>query len=824
MAERLLKQIEEYWSTRTEGYSEVNDKELAGMQRQAWLSVLEEHFPKKDKEELKILDIGTGPGFFPVILARAGYQVTAVDYTPGMLEKAEKNIRSYGEKCGMELSDRVTFLRMDAQNLEFADGSFDAVISRNLTWNLENPRRAYEEWCRVLKPGGVFLNFDANWYGYLYDEEKRKAYEQDRENVRRKQMDDHYLCTDIDTMEQIAAQVPLSAAQRPQWDLQVLAQCGLTQLRADDEIWKSVWSEEEKLNYGSTPMFMVCGVKAGRGAFCLCNLKVQPGQRVSGYLQLEGGKFRLPVTIFHGERPGKTVLITAGIHAGEYVGIQAAMELAQKLKPEKVAGTVVIVKVVNRPAFEKRSGSMGLSDGKNLNREFPGSPDGTEMEQLARAVADNLHSIADYYIDLHSGDVFEQLTPYVYYAGKAKAQVVAESRKMAEQVDVPYMVKSNVASGGAYNYAASLGIPSILIERGGMGRWSTEEVRSTRRDVRNILCYLGVYTGEMDKRTYYPLDVEDVRYQDASHNGCWYPFKSAGDMFCRGEVLGEVRDYEGKVIEISRAEYDGVVLYQTGALQVVADGPMIAYGRIVKKYDDRKERIVNYWGRRSASFLEQRKAELHSPMAERWMKEIRARIPAGKKLKILDVGCGSGFFTILLAKQGHQVTGIDITPEMVENAVRLAKEEQAECSFQVMDAENLQFADEAFDAVISRNLTWTLPDVEQAYREWNRVLKKGGILLNFDANYGAANFADMSGISDNHAHRTLGERMMLECEEIKRQLPVSSFVRPAWDLEILGKMGAEDFSIDLGISRRIYTEKDEFYNPTPMFVICVSKG
>ena len=147
-------------------------------------------------------------------------------------------------------------------------------------------------------------------------------------------------------------------------------------------------------------------------------------------------------------------------------------------------------------------------------------------------------------------------------------------------MDVPYMVKSNVASGGSYNYAASQGVPGILIERGGMGGWTTEEVRSTRRDVRNILCHLGVYTGQKDNRTYYPLDVEDVRYQDASHNGCWYPFKNAGDMIRENEILGEVRDYEGNVIEYSRAEFDGVILYQTKTLQVVADGPMIALSLI----------------------------------------------------------------------------------------------------------------------------------------------------------------------------------------------------------------------------------------------------
>ena len=92
--EKLLDEIESYWSTRTEGYSEVNHKELAGTQKNAWLKVLTSQFPDKPKEEIRILDIGTGPGFFPVILAEAGYHVDAVDYTEGMLEKAKKHLET----------------------------------------------------------------------------------------------------------------------------------------------------------------------------------------------------------------------------------------------------------------------------------------------------------------------------------------------------------------------------------------------------------------------------------------------------------------------------------------------------------------------------------------------------------------------------------------------------------------------------------------------------------------------------------------------------------------------------------------------------------
>lgn len=816
---KLQEEIHSYWTKRAAGYSEYNQQELVDERREKWRKALSErigrYFPGRAPEEIKVLDIGTGPGFFAILLAEAGYRVTAVDATEEMLKEARQNAG-----C---LEEKIQWIHGDVQKLELMDGQFDVLVTRNVTWNLEYPAQAYGEWLRVLKEGGILLNFDADWYGHLFDKQKRAAYEEDRRQVEENKLEDYYIDTDIDAMEDIARQVPLSSLPRPSWDIRAMEEAGYTEVICEKEIWKEVWTEDEKVNYASTPMFLLIGKKGKSDVFRLGGLEARPGQRVNGWMTFLDGEIRLPAAILNGKEPGKTVLITAGIHAGEYVGIQAAIELAQKLKIEKVVGTIVILKVINRPAFEKRKGSMGLEDGKNLNRVFPGNPEGTEMDRLAWVISREVQPVADYYIDLHCGDDYEQLTPYVYYAGMAPEEVAALSRKMAEQVDVPYMVKSNVASGGSYNYAASQGIPSILIERGCMGQWSNEEVRSTRRDVRNILCHLGVYKGQKDYRKYFPLDVADVRYQDAAHGGCWYPRKSAGDMFRQGEVLGEVRDYEGNIMEVSIAEYDGVILYQAASLQVVEDGPMIAYGRIVKNFDDRKERIVQYWGKRSDSFLVQRREELHSSMAQRWITEIQKQLPVDKPLKILDVGCGSGFFTILLAKQGYEVIGTDLTPEMVENSISLAKEEQVNAVFQVMDAEKLDFADETFDVVISRNLTWTLPHAEQAYQEWNRVLKKGGVLLNFDANYGLSDFSDTSSLPENHAHNRLGDELMRECEEIKRQLPISSYSRPAWDLETLSRLKFQEFSIDLGISKRIYIEKDQFYNPTPLFMLFAKK-
>ena len=237
-------------------------------------------------------------------------------------------------------------------------------------------------------------------------------------------------------------------------------------------------------------------------------------------------------------------------------------------------------------------------------------------------------------------------------------------------------------------------------------------------------------------------------------------------------------------------------------------------------YIDTKDRIRDYWSRRSSEFAQLRLRELNSPMALRWLDEIQSFVPKGKKLEILDIGTGSGFFAFLLGMQGHKVTGIDLTPSMIQEAEKLGKQIKSMAQFRVMDAEKLLYADDSFDLVISRNLTWTLPHPQVAYQEWRRVLKAGGILLNFDGNYGKADFTGKEEpLPENHAHKTIGNRMMQECERIKNQLEISHHARPAWDVSALQQAGFEKLELDFGVSGRIYQEVDEFYNPTPLFCI-----
>ena len=252
----IILENREYWTRRAAGYSSVNRTELSGAQRHRWRSLLSDqiasHFPGKAPEELQILEVGTGPGFFAILLDELGYAVTAIDLTPAMLAEARKNA---GPMAG-----RIRWMEMNAESLAFPDAAFDVVLSRNLTWNLPHPELAYAEWMRVLRPGGLLLNFDANWYGYLFNADAQEAYERDRRNTAQQGIKDENIGENFDVMEGIARRIPLSNTLRPAWDLCVLSRLGL-QVQADVQIWQKVWSDEEKLNFSSTPLFMVTGEK-----------------------------------------------------------------------------------------------------------------------------------------------------------------------------------------------------------------------------------------------------------------------------------------------------------------------------------------------------------------------------------------------------------------------------------------------------------------------------------------------------------------------------------------------------------------------------------
>lgn len=209
-----------------------------------------------------------------------------------------------------------------------------------------------------------------------------------------------------------------------------------------------------------------------------------------------------------------------------------------------------------------------------------------------------------------------------------------------------------------------------------------------------------------------------------------------------------------------------------------------------------KDRIQKYWDYRSRSYsadstyndTETRKA---------WLAWLSPALGQDKPLKILDVGTGPGFLALLFAEMGHEVTGVDLSGQMIEMAKANAASAGLVVTFQQGDAEKLPYPDGAFDIVASKYLLWTLPEPEKAMAEWRRVVKTGGTIMAIDGEWHKSDPVSRirTGISGFLRPKPeYNTKFKAEYGEIQGQLPLYD-QRPEKVTEIFTRCGLTNVSV-----------------------------
>lgn len=257
-----------------------------------------------------------------------------------------------------------------------------------------------------------------------------------------------------------------------------------------------------------------------------------------------------------------------------------------------------------------------------------------------------------------------------------------------------------------------------------------------------------------------------------------------------------------------------------------------------------EEQVRTGWNISAQGYSQFVSDEFQDGTAELWRAELqRALSPIthtpNHTLRVLDVGTGPGMFAILLAQDNWHVTAIDTSPKMLEQAQRQAHIHQVQFNTHTMQAHALDFAAESFDAIVSRNVIWTVADPAAAYAEFFRVLKPAGRVLVYDGDH----LADLRQAKDsqNQTQETPHKTYFKQCDKQdlsfnpeaydqargwRTQLPLAQHPRPQWDTDTLQSIGFGAVSVhyvDAALSPRSKTQNDAAYKPAKLFVVSADK-
>lgn len=311
------------------------------------------------------------------------------------------------------------------------------------------------------------------------------------------------------------------------------------------------------------------------------SLQAQPGTKARGTVQADLGTLTvdIPLILVNGSRSGPRVVITAGVHGGEFPPIDAAVRLADGLEPTEVRGQVIICPVANPPAVYQGRLNISPVDGVNLNRVFPGDPVGGPTERLAAWLFTHLVDAADVYIDLHCGGIDQVLRDFVGYRLTGDPDLDKATAELAGSFGIEDVILGLTPEGGnSHAAAARRGISAVLVEVGQLGQ--RDEATALRR-VDGLLKALR-HVGVLDQDGSAPASIRTWVWSagvTTEATGLWYPeFSFDADVIgevAEGELLGRIVDPTDGTEHTVHAPADGRIFYGMHGL-TVAPGTELA--------------------------------------------------------------------------------------------------------------------------------------------------------------------------------------------------------------------------------------------------------
>ncbi|MGQ0702698.1 MAG: M14 family metallopeptidase [Gemmatimonadales bacterium] len=314
-------------------------------------------------------------------------------------------------------------------------------------------------------------------------------------------------------------------------------------------------------------------VSAQQPALTISGVTAAAGSRASGFLEVPAAQdsgTRIPFTIVRGASPGPTLGLIGGTHGSEVAPIVALQRVRAMVDPKQLRGTLLIVHVANLPSFLGRTIYYSPIDRKNLNRVYPGNPNGTVSERIAHRITTEIIERADYLVDMHAGDGNESLRPYTYWNKLGvNARVDSVAREMALVWGADHIIidttrtRDPARSIYTQNTAHLRGKPALTTENGYLGLPEPAMVERNVQGAFRLIRFLGMLPGER-VRAEAPVWFGSYEVLTSPETGVWHPVVERGHSVARGALIGVLTDFFGDTLATIRAPMDGEVMYVVG--------------------------------------------------------------------------------------------------------------------------------------------------------------------------------------------------------------------------------------------------------------------
>ncbi len=293
------------------------------------------------------------------------------------------------------------------------------------------------------------------------------------------------------------------------------------------------------------------------------------GETATGVIHVPAGRdpaLDIPVVVVNGAKPGPVLALVSGLHGTEYASIIALEKVIGRLRPADISGSVIIVPLVNVPSFEQIVPHVNPNDHKSMNGSYPGKPDGTQTDRASYAMTKQVVDQCDYLIDLHGGDIDENLRPYSYWATTGHADQDRTTREMLLAFGIDHIIIANDrprdpdASRYLDNTASTRGKPSIAVEAGHSGTVEPDDVSLLANGCERVMQYLHMLPGVVHPLEH-PVWIAKVLSVTGNQPGMFYPLVGRGTYVADGMRVGYVTDFVGRTIQEVRAPAAGVVMF-----------------------------------------------------------------------------------------------------------------------------------------------------------------------------------------------------------------------------------------------------------------------